>query len=227
MLFCMWTVWIPWVEVVHLILGHWIRATDEFVELYKQKTGHSIVEPAHMVLDELKLLFSKTEPPFTSLVKIALSSWDVSYSDPINPLQVHLYCGIVTSRLTKKLCSRYFLRKSCVSAGAGRSIYCKCIWSMCRARGYPCDYKPLFSISWSPLEQGNTSASFTVSPTLRLVIILAKLHSSDWRPLCIFSTWREFVRLTTYYPRAYSKQSWFAFLRKTLPQHRKLIVDLT
>lgn len=115
MLFCMWTVWIPWVEVVHLILGHWIRATDEFVELYKQKTGHSIVEPAHMVLDELKLLFSKTEPPFTSLVKIALSSWDVSYSDPINPLQVHLYCGIVTSRLTKKLCSPYFLHKSCVS----------------------------------------------------------------------------------------------------------------
>jgi hypothetical protein len=44
------------------------------VELYKQKTGHSIVEPAHMVLDELKLLFSKTEPPFKSLVKNALSS---------------------------------------------------------------------------------------------------------------------------------------------------------
>lgn len=81
------------------------------MELYKQKTGHSIVEPAHMVMDELKLLFSKTEPPFKSLVKIVLSSLDVS----VNPIQVHLDCGIVTSRLTKKLCSRFVLHKSCVS----------------------------------------------------------------------------------------------------------------
>lgn len=54
------------------------------MELYKQKTGHSIVEPAHMVLDDLKLLFSKTQAPFKSLVKIVLSSLDVSYSDLVN-----------------------------------------------------------------------------------------------------------------------------------------------
>lgn len=57
--------------------------TDEFVELYKQKTGHSIVEPAHMVLDEVMLRFSEPEPPFKSLVQIVLSSPIVSYADPI------------------------------------------------------------------------------------------------------------------------------------------------
>ncbi len=32
--------------------GHWSGSgdADEFVELYKQRTGHPIVEPAHMVI---------------------------------------------------------------------------------------------------------------------------------------------------------------------------------